>query len=57
MRNIARTAPYMHNGVFTSLKEVVDFYNTRDTDVKWAKPEIATTMNTEELGNLGLSDQ
>ena len=47
----------MHNGVFTSLKEVVDFYNTRDTDVKWAKPEIATTMNTEELGNLGLSDQ
>lgn len=57
LRNIARTAPYMHNGVFTSLKEVVDFYNTRDTDVKWAKPEIATTMNTEELGNLGLSDQ
>ncbi len=27
LRNIARTAPYMHNGVFTSLKEVVDFYN------------------------------
>lgn len=57
LRNIAKTAPYMHNGVFTSLREVVDFYNTRDTDVKWAKPEIAATMNTEELGNLGLSDQ
>ena len=57
LRNIAKTAPYMHNGVFTSLREVVDFYNTRDTDVKWAKPEIATTMNMEELGNLGLSDQ
>lgn len=57
LRNIAKTAPYMHNGVFTSLKEVVDFYNTRDTDGKWAKPEIAATMNTEELGDLGLSDQ
>lgn len=57
LRNIAKTAPYMHNGVFTSLREVVDFYNTRDTDEKWAKPEIAATMNTDELGNLGLSDQ
>ena len=57
LRNIAKTAPYMHNGVFNSLKEVVDFYNTRDTDEKWTKPEIAETMNTEELGNLGLSDQ
>jgi cytochrome c peroxidase len=27
VRNIAETAPYMHNGVFTSLEEVVDFYN------------------------------
>jgi cytochrome c peroxidase len=27
LRNIALTAPYMHNGVFGTLKEVVDFYN------------------------------
>ncbi len=27
LRNIAQTAPYMHNGVFTTLEEVVDFYN------------------------------
>lgn len=27
VRNIAHTAPYMHNGVFTTLEEVVDFYN------------------------------
>ncbi|WP_281226475.1 cytochrome-c peroxidase [Flavobacterium aquiphilum] len=27
IRNIALTAPYMHNGVFKSLEEVVDFYN------------------------------
>jgi cytochrome c peroxidase len=26
-RNAARTAPYMHNGVFKTLEEVVDFYN------------------------------
>lgn len=27
LRNIADTAPYMHNGVFTSLVDVIDFYN------------------------------
>lgn len=27
VRNIAITAPYMHNGVFKTLEEVVDFYN------------------------------
>jgi cytochrome c peroxidase len=26
LRNIALTAPYMHNGVFATLEEVVDFY-------------------------------
>jgi cytochrome c peroxidase len=27
LRNVALTAPYMHNGVFRTLKEVVDFYD------------------------------
>ena len=27
VRNIAITGPYMHNGVYTTLEEVVDFYN------------------------------
>ncbi len=27
VRNAAATAPYMHNGVFTTLDEVIDFYN------------------------------
>ncbi|HEY0175885.1 MAG TPA: cytochrome c peroxidase, partial [Pedobacter sp.] len=27
VRNAARTAPYMHNGVFKTLDEVIDFYN------------------------------
>jgi cytochrome c peroxidase len=31
LRNIAITAPYMHNGMFKTLEEVVEFYNnTRD---------------------------
>ena len=36
LRNIALTAPYMHNGVFDNLRDVVAFYATRDTDPgKW----------------------
>ncbi len=27
VRNIAKTAPYMHNGVYDTLEEVIDFYN------------------------------
>lgn len=27
LRNIALTAPYMHNGVYTTLEEVMEFYN------------------------------
>jgi cytochrome c peroxidase len=27
LRNIALTAPYMHNGVYQTLDEVVDFYD------------------------------
>jgi cytochrome c peroxidase len=27
LRNVALTAPYMHNGIFKTLEEVVDFYN------------------------------
>jgi cytochrome c peroxidase len=59
-----------HNGIFKSLKEIVHFYNTRDVlpvceeipDAKpgqncWSKPEVAANVNTEELGNLGLSEE
>ena len=27
LRNVALTAPYMHNGVYKTLEEVIDFYN------------------------------
>lgn len=57
LRNIALTAPYMHNGVFKTLREVVEFYNTRDIDPKWGAPEVADNMNREELGNLKLTDE
>ena len=30
LRNVAKTAPYGHNGVFRTLAEIVHFYNTRD---------------------------
>jgi cytochrome c peroxidase len=32
LRNIALTAPYMHNGRFATLREAVAFYATRDTN-------------------------
>lgn len=56
LRNIAATPPYMHNGVFSTLQEVVDFYNTRDVG-DWPPPEVAENVNFDELGDLGLTDE
>ena len=39
LRNIAVTAPYMHNGKFATLDEVIDFYN----DTKKVVPDAANT--------------
>ncbi|PHS16435.1 MAG: hypothetical protein COA86_12440 [Kangiella sp.] len=50
LRNIAITAPYMHNGVFNTLEEVVDFYNTRDTTFADA-PEV--NENVDQGGRIG----
>jgi pimeloyl-ACP methyl ester carboxylesterase len=61
---------YMHNGYFKTLSGLVHFYNTRDVKPAcserlterealardcWPAPEVAANMNTDELGNLGLS--
>ncbi|NBO64914.1 MAG: cytochrome-c peroxidase [Acidobacteria bacterium] len=27
LRNVAQTAPYMHNGIFRTLEEIIEFYN------------------------------
>ncbi|MDQ4079148.1 MAG: cytochrome C [Gemmatimonadota bacterium] len=74
LRNVDRrrtpSAPkaYMHNGAFTTLEEVVHFYNTRDVlancervahpDIGvncWPAPEVPQNVNTEELGDLKLT--
>jgi len=56
LRNVGLTPPYMHNGVFKTLYTTVAFYNTRDV-AHWPEPEYAPTINRDELGNLGLSNQ
>lgn len=56
LRNVAITAPYGHNGFFETLRDAVRFYDSRDVDPTWPEPEILETMNTEELGDLGLSE-
>ncbi len=55
LRNVAKTGPYLHNGLFDTLKEVVDFYNERDISSRWDKSEVSENVNTEELGDLKLS--
>ena len=40
LRNVAVTSPYMHNGVFATLDEVVRFHSTRDVSGMWDPPEI-----------------
>ncbi|HZV68008.1 MAG TPA: cytochrome c peroxidase [Saprospiraceae bacterium] len=56
LRNIANTAPYFHNGVFKTLEEVMQFYNSRNTG-KFGPPEVAENVNQDELGDLKLTDQ
>ena len=59
---------YGHNGYFKSLAEIVHFYNTRDVlptcqigdglieKVEcWPAPEVSENVNTDELGDLGLT--
>jgi len=58
---------YMHNGYLKSLKEVVHFYNTSQALPRcaqgspgekvtcWPEPEYPATLNTTQVGNLGLT--
>lgn len=70
LRNIARTAPYGHNGSFENLPYFLDFLNTRDVGSRdvatcsraagsnaacaWPAPEIPATVD-RRIGNMGLS--
>lgn len=60
LRNVALTAPYMHNGVFQDLRTVVLFYNkylargskaqiNPETGADWGPPEVAENLALEEL--------
>jgi len=64
---------YGHNGYFKSLEGIVHFYNTRDVKPEcpdpmtteadalnqgcWPVPEVAANVNTDELGDLGLTPE
>ena len=57
LRNIVMTAPYMHNGMFKTLKEVIDYYNEPDKvisnsvnrDTSMAKPLGLTEQEKKDL--------
>ena len=63
---------YAHNGYFKTLEGIVHFYNTRDVKPEcpgdyteaealaagcWPAPEVAENVNTDELGDLGLTPE
>lgn len=59
LRNVAITGPYMHNGYFKSLRDVVRFYNTAcapGNPDHWPAAEVEENRNCTEMGNLGLTD-
>ncbi len=58
LRNIDISAPYFHNGSFTTLKDVVHFYNKRDVNpAEFDKPEVSQNINKDELGDLKLTEE
>ena len=66
LRNVAVTAPYMHNGVFKDLKTVVLFYDkfnnserviNPETNKAWEEAEIDENISKEELKAKKLSDR
>jgi len=58
LRNIALTAPYMHNGVFNTLDEVIEFYNIGGGHAWGIAPENTTLapdslhLSTSEIQDL-----
>ena len=54
LRNLALTAPYMHNGIFKTLDEVLEFYDDVDDEIQ--NPNITTSSRDEKLNRLKLQD-
>ncbi|MGJ8697851.1 MAG: cytochrome-c peroxidase [Verrucomicrobiaceae bacterium] len=58
LRNVALTAPYLHNGSIATLREVMEFYNKRNLEKdRWGPTDYPDTVNHDDMGDLGLSDQ
>ncbi|WP_432765836.1 cytochrome-c peroxidase [Mannheimia bovis] len=66
LRNVAVTAPYMHNGIFKELKTVLlflDSYNNPERQINpetgktWQKPEFAATIAHDKLKSKPLNDE
>jgi cytochrome c peroxidase len=48
LRDIARTAPYMHDGRFQTLEEVVDFYDKGGIRSPWLAEKINVLAMTDD---------
>jgi cytochrome c peroxidase len=49
LRNVSRTAPYMHDGSFSTLEEVVAFYNQGGEEVPGRSPQLKPlNLSTED---------
>ena len=68
LRNVALTAPYMHNGVFKDLRTVLLFYNkyqargskaqiNPETGMPWGEPEVANNLSLEQLQSTRVLDE
>lgn len=55
LRNVALRTHYMHDGRFTSLEQVVDFYNTGVNKVSSVDP-LMTKDNRDDVFGLGLNE-
>jgi cytochrome c peroxidase len=48
LRNVALTAPYMHNGTLLTLEEVIDYYDRGGTGAEGQDPRISPLHLTSE---------
>ncbi|WP_421826811.1 cytochrome-c peroxidase [Larkinella sp.] len=56
LRNVALTAPYMHNGMFKTLRQVLDYYNKPDEFVKNGHNRDLSLSTPLNLSENDLSD-
>ncbi len=57
LRNVALTAPYMHDGRFTTLEQVVEHYSTGIKANPNLSPQLRNPNGTPRLLNLSASDK